>query len=94
MGDSLLQGTEAPTCQPNQSSREASCLLGAGIWDVVEELLKLVWLSDYNLLLLLHVGANDTARGNLDSIGRDYRALGVVVTGIGAQVVVSVLLAR
>lgn len=41
-----------------------------------ETLPKLVGLSDYCPLLLLHMGANDTARGNLNSIRRDYRALG------------------
>lgn len=56
----------------------------------------LVQLSDYCLLLLLHMGANDTARGNLGSIKQDYRVLGAVVKGMGAQLVPtsSVLLMR
>lgn len=56
----------------------------------------LVQLSDYCLLLLLHMGANDTARGNLGSIKQDYRVLGAVVKGMGAQVLLtsSVLLMR
>jgi len=87
MGDSLLQGTGAPIHQPNQSSREACCLLGARIWDAVKELLKLIQPSDYNLLLLLHVGAND-------GIKSESRALGMVGMSMGAQVVVSIMLVR
>lgn len=60
-----------------------------------EALPKLVGLSDYCPLLLLHMGANDTARGNLNSIRRDYRALGGgrgrIVKGMEAQAVLSVL---
>lgn len=48
---------------------------------------KLVWSSDYYHLLLLQVGANNIARGSLDIIKRDYRALGAEVKGMGAQMV-------
>ena len=75
MGESLLQGTEAPLCQPGLSCREVCCLPGAQVWDVVEGLLKLTWPSAYYPLLLFLVGTNDTARGNLESIKSDYRAL-------------------
>ena len=71
MGDSLLQGTEAPLCQPGLSSRQVCCLPGSQVWDVVEGLLKLAWPSAYYPLLLFLVGTNDTARGNLDSIKSD-----------------------
>lgn len=71
-------------CQPDLLTREVCYLPWAWIWDVVESLPKLVQPSDYCPLLLLHVGANDTARGNLDSIKRDYRTLGEVVKGMGA----------
>lgn len=43
-------------------------------------------------LLLFRVGTNDTARGDLGSMKRDYRALGEVVKGMGAQVVLSSIL--
>lgn len=89
MGHSLLWGTEAPVCQPDQTSRETWCLPRARIQDVVEELLKLVWPSDYYHLLLFHMGTNNTARGNLDYIKCDYRALGAVVKGMGTQVAFS-----
>lgn len=60
----------------------------------MEKLLKLIWLSDYNLLLLLNVDANDTASRYLDSIKSDYRALRVGVMGMGTQEVISILLVR
>lgn len=46
----------------------------------------------YYSFLFFHVGTNDTARGNLESIKCDYRDLGVIVLGIGAQVFFSVTL--
>lgn len=46
-------------------------------------------------LLLFHVGTNDTARGELGSTKRDYRALGEAVKGMVAQgVLSSILLVR
>ena len=64
-------------------------MLGTRIQDVVVGRPKLIWLSDYCLLLLTHVGTNDTTRGNLDSTRSDYKALGVALKGMGAQVVFS-----
>ena len=49
----------------------------------MEGLPKLVQPSDYYLLLLFLVGTNDTARGNLDSIKGDYRALQEGSEGLG-----------
>lgn len=46
---------------------------------VVERLLRLVWPLDYYLLLLIHVGTNNTARGDLEYIESNYRALGTKV---------------
>lgn len=46
MGDSLLQGTEAPVCLPDQSPREVCCLLGTRVQEIVEGLWKLVRPSD------------------------------------------------
>lgn len=43
---------------------------------------------------LFHVGTDDTARGNLDYIKSDYRALGVEVKGMGAHAFSSILLVR
>ena len=58
----------------------------------MEGLPKLVRPSDYYPLLLFHVDNNDTARGNLDRIKSDYKAPGVVVKGVGAQVMFSSIL--
>lgn len=45
----------------------------------MERLLRLVWPLDYYLLLLIHVGTNNTARGDLEYIESNYRALGTKV---------------
>ncbi|XP_068784552.1 uncharacterized protein [Struthio camelus] len=92
VGDSLLQRTEAPIYRPDLLSREVCCLPGARIRDVMERLPRLVHTSDYYPLLLFHVGANDT-KGKLETIKQDFRALGMVVKGLGAQVVFSSILA-
>ena len=53
---------------------------------------QLVESTDYYPLLLFHVGMNDTASQNLGSIKEDYKALGVQVKSIGAQVIFSCIL--
>lgn len=71
-------------------SREVCCLSGVWIWDnIVEGLPKAIQPSDYYLLLLLHMGKNDAARGNLDIVKSDYRPLRPVIKAMGAQVVFS-----
>lgn len=60
--------------------------------DVVERLPRPVQSFDHYLLLLLHVGTNDTARNNLDNTKSVYRASGVIVRYMGAQVVFSSIL--
>jgi len=37
-GDILLQGTEVPIRQPDLSSREICCFLGACFWDIVKKI--------------------------------------------------------
>ncbi|XP_068809548.1 uncharacterized protein [Struthio camelus] len=91
VGDCMLQGTEAPICRTDLLSREVCCLPGARIRDVMERLPRLVHASDYYPLLIFHVGANDT-KGKLETIKQDFRALGMVVKGLGAQVVFSSIL--
>ena len=89
VGDSLLRGTEAPTCRPDALSREVCCLPGARIRDATERLLSLVQSAGCYPLLLFYVSTSDTARSSLRSIKKDYRALGVVVRDSGAQAVFS-----
>ncbi|PKU33654.1 zinc finger swim domain-containing protein 6- hypothetical protein [Limosa lapponica baueri] len=81
---------EIPICQPDLSSKEVCCLLGAWIQDAVARQSRLDRL--YSPLLLFHVGTNDTARGDPESIKHDYVALGAMVKGIEAQVVFSSIL--
>lgn len=59
----------------------------------MERLLRFVWPSDYYALLLFHVGTNETARGDLERMKYDYRALGVRLKGMGALVVFFLILA-
>ena len=92
MGDSLLRGTEAPICRPDRESREVCCLLGAKVRDVAKRVPQFVKSTDYYLLLLFHVGMNDTTSWNLGRIKEDYKALGVQVKSIGAQVIFSSIL--
>uniref|UniRef100_A0A8C8RI01 C2H2-type domain-containing protein n=1 Tax=Pelusios castaneus TaxID=367368 RepID=A0A8C8RI01_9SAUR len=92
VGDSLLRGMEAPICRPDKASREVCCLPGARIRDVTEGLSRIIRPSDYYPMLLIHVGTNDTARGDPLQIKGDYRALGARVKEFGAQVVFSSIL--
>ncbi|KAM8793383.1 LOW QUALITY PROTEIN: uncharacterized protein ACNFOS_013364 [Eudromia elegans] len=78
MGDSLLQGTEAPICRPDPLAREVCCLPGARIRAVTGRLPRLVQEADYYSLLVFHMGTND-AMGKLADIKQDYRALGMAV---------------
>ena len=91
-GDCWLRGTEAPTCRPDRESREVCCLLGARIQDVAERVPQLVKSTADCPLLLFHVGMNDAASWNLGRIKEDYKALGVQVENVGAQVILSSIL--
>lgn len=51
----------------------------------MKRLLRLVWPSDYYALLLFHVGTNKTARGDLEQVKHECRALGVRVKAVGGQ---------
>ena len=52
----------------------------------------LVWPSDYYPLLIFQVGSDEVATRSLRAIKRDFRALGQLVKGSGAQVVFSSIL--
>ncbi|XP_073435803.1 uncharacterized protein [Dendrobates tinctorius] len=92
MGDSLLRGTEAAICRPDITSREMCCLPGAKIKDVSDRISGLFRPTDDYPFLLLHVGTNDTARNDLETICRDFEDLGKKVKELGAQVVFSSIL--
>jgi len=89
IGDSLLRGTEGPICRPDPSHREVCCLPGARVRDVAKKLPGLVRPSDYYPLLVMQVGGDEVAERSPKAIKRDFRALGRLVEGSGAQVVFS-----
>jgi len=92
VGDSLLRGTEAAVCRPDLTAREVCCLPGARIKDVTDRLPRLFRPADYYPLLIIHVGTNDTTRGDFATICRDFEDLGREVKKLGAQVVFSSIL--
>lgn len=83
------QLSETTASMTSPSSREVCWLSAAWTQDVVEELSKLVQLTDFYQLLLFHVVINDAATGNPDCIRSDYKALGIVIKVMEAQVVSS-----
>jgi len=89
IGDCLLRGTEGPICRPDPSHREGCCLPGARVRDVSRKLAGLVQPSDYYLLLVMQVGSDKMAERSPKAIKRDFRALGGLVEGSGAQEVFS-----
>jgi len=89
IGNSLLRQTVGPICRPDPSHREVCCLPGARVRDVAKKLPGLVQPSDYYHLLVMQVGRDEIAERSPKAIKRDFRALGRLVEGSGAQVVVS-----
>ena len=89
IGDSLLRGTEGPICRPDPSHREVCCLPGARVRDITRKLPGLVRPSDYYPLLVIQAGSDEVAERSPAAIKRDFRALGRLVEGSGAQVVFS-----
>jgi len=59
---------------------------------VTEGVPQLVKSTDYYLLLLFHVGTNDTASWNLGRIKENFKVLGVKAKSFGAQVIFSSIL--
>jgi len=93
-GDSLLRGTEGPICQLDPSHREVRCLPGARVRDVAKKLPGLVQPSDYYPLLVMQVGGDEITERSPKAIKRDFRALGRLVEGSGAQEVLSPISGR
>ena len=87
VGDSLLRGTEGPVCRPDLSCREVCCLPGAWVRDITRKLPELVHPTDYDPLLIVQVGSDEITQGSLQTMKRDFRGLGRIVQGGGAQVV-------
>jgi len=87
VGDSLLRGTEGSICKLDPSHWEVCCLPGARVSDITRKLPKLVRSTDYFPLLIVQVGSDETAHRSLRTMKRDFRGLGHLVQGAGAQVV-------
>ncbi|KFQ60646.1 hypothetical protein N334_01172, partial [Pelecanus crispus] len=92
VGDSLLWETEGPICRPDPSHREVCCLPGAQVRDITKKLPDLVRPSNYYPLLVVQVGSDEITERSPKAIKRDFRALGQLVAGSGAQIVFSSIL--
>ena len=92
IGDSLLKGNEGPICRSDLSRWEVCCLPGARVRDVARNTTRLVKPSDYYPLLVLHIGNEEVGKRSSQVIKRDFRALGRLLKGSGAQVVFSSVL--
>jgi len=87
IGNSLLKGTERPICQPDPSHMEVYCLPGAWVRDVAKKVPGMVQPSDYYPLLVMQVGSDEITERSPKTVKRDFRALGQLVEGSGAQAV-------
>ncbi|XP_068521222.1 uncharacterized protein [Anas acuta] len=87
VGDSVLRGTEGPICQPDPTRREVCCLPGARVRDVAKKVKRLVRPTDYYPLLVFQAGSDEVATRSPKAIKRDFRDLGRLLRGSGAQVV-------
>ena len=87
VGSSLLRGMEGPICRSDPSHREGCCLPGARIRDITRKLPKLVRSVDYFPLLIVQVGSDEISSRSLQTMKRDFRCLGCLVQGVGAQVI-------
>ena len=90
--DSLLKGTKHPICRSDPSHREVCCLPGAWVRDVARNITHLVKPSDYYPLLVFHIGNEQVGERSPQVIRRDFRALGRLLKGLGAQVAFSSVL--
>ncbi|XP_068023760.1 uncharacterized protein [Melanerpes formicivorus] len=87
VGDSLLGATEGPICCPDPSHREVCSLPGAWVRDIARRLPKLIQPSDYHPLLVIQAGSDEIDRKGTRAIKKEFRALGQLIDGAGAQVV-------
>ncbi|KFV69245.1 hypothetical protein N307_12034, partial [Dryobates pubescens] len=87
VGDSLLGGTEGPICRPDPSHRVVCSLPGAQVRDIARGIPKLISPSDYYPLLVIQAGSDEIDRKGTRAIKKEFRALGQLIDGAGAQVV-------
>ena len=89
IGVSLVRATEGLICCSDLSHREMCCLPGAQVRDGARNISYLVKPSDYYPLLVFHIGNEEVGKRGPQAIKRDFRALGRLLRGLGAQVVFS-----
>ncbi|XP_068011472.1 uncharacterized protein [Melanerpes formicivorus] len=87
VGDSLLGGTEGPICRPDPSHREVCSLPGAGVRDIAKRFPELIQPTDYYPLMVIQAGSDEIDRKGTRIIKKEFRALGQLIDGAGAQVV-------
>ena len=92
IGDFLLKETEGPVCCLDPSHREVCCLPGVRVRDFARNITRLVKPSNYYPLLVFHIGNEEVGERSPRAIKRDFRALGRLLKGSGAQVVFSAVL--
>ena len=83
IGDSLLRGTEAPICRPDNLSREVCCLPGARVRDVRKALPQLIKPEDYYPLVVIQIGSREAATRKMRYIKKDFASLGRMLKGSG-----------
>ena len=76
-------------CGPDPYHREVCCLPGARVRDIKRQITSLVRPSDYYPLLVIQAGNNEVVERSLKSLKKDFKALGWLIEGSGAQVVFS-----
>jgi len=89
IGVSLVRATEGLICCSDLSHREMCCLPGAQVRDGARNISYLVKPSDYYPLLVFHIVNEEVGKRGPQAIKRDFRALGRLLRGLGAQVVFS-----
>ena len=89
VGDSILRGVEGPIRRLDMLHREVCCLPGAQVKDLMAQLPALGRAKDYYPLLVSQVGSDDITRRSPKAMKRDFRSLGKLIQGLGAQIVFS-----
>lgn len=79
----------APTCWMDPTLKEVCFLPGTWVRDIARKLPGLAQPSNYYPLVMIHIGSNEIAERSLRAVKRDFRALGQLLEGVGAQVVFS-----
>ncbi|KFV62115.1 hypothetical protein N307_03715, partial [Dryobates pubescens] len=87
VGNSLLGVTEGPICRRNPSHREVCSLPGAWVRNITRRLPELIQPSDYYPLLVIQAGSDEIDKKGMRAIKKEFKALGQLIDGAGAQVV-------